>query len=468
MSNAAKNENRIFTDEELNELARYRPWVIRDFIKEGKIDEAKETFEDLNNSIGFLHDGSFTWIAGLMTYIYNAYGYEGLDEAYRFALKMERLDVFPKSPYTDFDMIVTNLARDMRGICKQKFSLTEDDEKVIFKLSPCGNGGRLIDIAYEPESGIARCEEPASITFGEPNLPIFCSGCAMKEIREFEENGYLQSVHASDAVCPSKNHDCKIFVYKDPDDVPEEYYTRLGLKKPDAAKFPPNKPVRFFSDEQLAWLGTMPEDAVINEFEKESNSNIMEVFERYYEEKTRMHDAVSCICGALMTWLYEKEGFDGVYAAEMFAHKIEGEIAMPHDNEDNFKDLLLGTLSAVHGHVHQPMTLSEDDEKVVLTVNPCGSGGRMIQRAYNPDIGYARLTGNHPAMWSLDELPIYCIHCPLFEQMAVDNSGSFTVVHSFRSTESPKPPMCEYLFYKNPEDIPEEYFTRIGREKPKY
>ena len=460
------NENRIFTQEELQNLPRYRPWLIRDLLEEGKLDKAKETFVNLNNSIGFLHDGAFTWIAGLMTYVYNGYGNEGLDEAYRFALKMERLDIFPKSPFPDFDLIVTNFARDLRGICKQKFSITEDEEKVIFSLKPCGNGGRLIDMAYEPDAGIARCEESSPLSFGEPNLPIFCSGCAMREIRDFEETGHLQTVRASDAICATKTHDCKIFIYKDPDDVPVSYYERLGLKKPEPTKFSAVKPARFFSDEQLNRLGAMPEDAVINEFEKESNSNIMEVFDRYYEEKTRMHDAVSCMCGALLTWIYEKENFDGVVAAEMFAHKIEAEIAMPHDNEDNLRDLILGTLNALHGHVHQNMKMTEDDKKIVLEANPCGSGGRMIQRAYDPDIGYARLKGNHPAIWNMDELPIYCIHCPLFEQMAVDNSGSFAAVHSFHSTESPKSPVCEYVFYKNPADIPEEYFNRIGRKKP--
>ena len=25
---------------------------------------------------------------------------------------------------------------------------------------------------------------------------------------------------------------------------------------------------------------------------------------------------------------------------------------------------------------------------------------------------------------------------------------------------------CEYVYYKHPEDIPEEFYTRIGKEKP--
>jgi hypothetical protein len=480
MKKEAMNENRVFSDEELFALPRYRPDLMRELIQGGRYGEARTAFEDLHRSVVKLHDGAFTWCAGLLTWILERDGADALQAAQKQTLALERADVLPRCPQPDFDAAVRHEARLLRGINCQEMKLTEDAEKVTIELTPCGNGGRLIDMAYEPDAGIARLRGQSPLTFGEEELPVYCASCASKELREVEECGKLRTVHAAESVAPPKGSGCKLHIYKDPDDVPEEYYTRLGKLKPARSDFSPVKPARVFTDAQLCRLGESPEEVLIgalSALEKGQGGapgcahsgeaeSLLALFDKYYEEKTAMHDAVGCWVGGLLTWVYERHGLEAVGEAERFAHAIEGEIALEHTRASSVREAVLGCLSALHGHVHQHMSMTEDDGAVTIQVNPCGSGGRMIERAFDPDLGFARLQGPAPLTWGMDELPVYCVHCPVLEQMTVDGSGGFAFVHSLRTTSGQKPPVCEYVFYKNPADIPEVYFSRIGRRKP--
>ncbi|NLO27116.1 MAG: hypothetical protein GX113_02890 [Actinobacteria bacterium] len=45
----------------------------------------------------------------------------------------------------------------------------------------------------------------------------------------------------------------------------------------------------------------------------------------------------------------------------------------------------------------------------------------------------------HRITWGMEDFPIYCVHCPVMEALDV---------------------------YKDPNDIPEEFYTRRGKKKP--
>jgi hypothetical protein len=462
--------SRLFTQDELKSMGRYRPELFRELVDEGDFAKAREVFESQYKALCFLHDGAFTWISGLMTWIYEHKGITGLEEAGRLTVELERQDALPESPQPDFDAIVKTAVRELRGINHQNITLSEDDEKLIIELAPCGNGGRLTEMAYDPDAGLARIEGPSPLTFGESELPSYCAGCALREIRDVDELGRIRVVHAEESTKPPKTANCRLLIYKDPDDIPEKYYRRLGLEKPPAALFPLYKAARVFSDEELTALAANPEDVVRAALDARDAARAKADFDRYYEEKTYMHDAVGCAVGALLTWVYDHYGLSGVQDAELFAHRIEGEVAMPHMPDADMRSLVLDTTSTLHGHVHQYMEVEEDYEKILIRVNPCGSGGRMIDRAFYPNKDFALLkndgTEASHTIWGMDELPVYCVHCPVLEMLTFDMSGGFKFAHSFKTTTAPKSHSCEYVLYKNPEDTPEEYYTRIGRVKP--
>lgn len=59
---------------------------------------------------------------------------------------------------------------------------------------------------------------------------------------------------------------------------------------------------------------------------------------------------------------------------------------------------------------------------------------------------------------------LYCSHCSLVNEiLPIENFG-----YPNRITEYPENPgdPCTWYIYKDPDDIPEEYYTRIGKTKP--
>jgi len=117
------------------------------------------------------------------------------------------------------------------------------------------------------------------------------------------------------------------------------------------------------------------------------------------------------------------------------------------------------------------ITIAEDDEKYVITFDPCGSGGSM-RRTRELDkappmtgspYNFRKTTKPYPWSWSKADVPYYCTHCCVWSEMLpVELIGYPLRVCLFN--EDPEKP-CAWAFYKKPELIPEEYFTRLGKVK---
>jgi hypothetical protein len=225
---------------------------------------------------------------------------------------------------------------------------------------------------------------------------------------------------------------------------------------------------RLFSGQELKDLGKSKLERLKDAIDSGDKEKAKQLAEDLYKGFTFLHDGYMCWISGLLTFIYNHYGIDAVAEAEQEAHTKEGKVAFPPlDKEFTFRETVLHTVNALHGHVHQPMTVEEDDEKITITVNPCGSGGRLIQkRAYEPGL-FATVNEKVPCTWSKGNMPIYCIHCPSMEALEINNTGNFRFVHPPVNEDGSVGPKCKYLLYKNPADIPEEYYTRIGMKKPK-
>jgi hypothetical protein len=116
------------------------------------------------------------------------------------------------------------------------------------------------------------------------------------------------------------------------------------------------------------------------------------------------------------------------------------------------------------GHL-QPLRIEEDEEKVVVTMKPCGSGERIIQKGgYDPEAGLARVKDPHPITWGMRDFPIYCVHCPVMEMLTIESTGDFGSVHM---VFEPIPfGSCHFAFYKDFKNIPQEFYDRLGKKRP--
>ena len=111
-------------------------------------------------------------------------------------------------------------------------------------------------------------------------------------------------------------------------------------------------------------------------------------------------------------------------------------------------------------------TISEDDEKVTFTMNPCGSGQRLVLNgAYEglPDGGRTREA--HDWSYGRKGFPLYCTHCTFMnESMPIQWSG-YPLYPSDPPQDYAKDP-CTWYWYKDPDAIPERHWRRYGAVKP--
>lgn len=107
------------------------------------------------------------------------------------------------------------------------------------------------------------------------------------------------------------------------------------------------------------------------------------------------------------------------------------------------------------------VTVTEDEEKFTVHCDPCGTGGRLRR---TKDV--ARTREPHPWSWGKKDMPYYCSHCSLmWEIIPIEQRGH--PISVFLPPERDEDP-CLHLYYKRPQDIPEEYYTRVGKTKPDF
>jgi hypothetical protein len=221
---------------------------------------------------------------------------------------------------------------------------------------------------------------------------------------------------------------------------------------------------RIFTDQELKVMGTRTLDLVFEAIDAGDKAKAKELAERMYREFNFLHDGYGIWVTGLQTFIYKKLGIEALEEAEREAHTIEAKTVFKPIEQTDLRSQVEHLASGLRGHL-QPITIVEDDKKISLTMQPCGSGERIIQRGgYTPEIGLASVKDPHPITWGMKDFPVYCVHCPVMEMLQIENTGNFGACHIV--AEPIYNGSCQFVFYKNPSDIPEELYTRIGKTKP--
>jgi hypothetical protein len=132
--------------------------------------------------------------------------------------------------------------------------------------------------------------------------------------------------------------------------------------------------------------------------------------------------------------------------------------------EESFAFLVQCAIEGMHGHLGGAKGLGEVEvrdhgDRVQLTFAPCGSGGRL--RAAET---FGVTSERHD--WAWNELGVchYCVHCCVLQQIEpIDNLG-----YPARVIDPPLAPgdSCSWTVYRDPRDVPESAYGRVGRRKP--
>ncbi len=221
---------------------------------------------------------------------------------------------------------------------------------------------------------------------------------------------------------------------------------------------------RIFTEKELKEMGRRTLDLIIEAIDNEDTEKAKELANRMYQEFNFLHDGYMFWVSGLLSYIYKNFGIDAVEQAEMEAHTIEAHAVFKPLEKTDTRSVVEHTAKALRGHM-QPIIIEEDDEKISLTMMPCGSGERIIQKGgYNPEVGLLRVKDPHRITWGMKDFPIYCVHCPVMEMLEIENTGNFRFIRFVK--EPIYHGSCKFVIYKNPADIPEEFYTRIGKKKP--
>jgi len=108
--------------------------------------------------------------------------------------------------------------------------------------------------------------------------------------------------------------------------------------------------------------------------------------------------------------------------------------------------------------------VTEEEDRYVITFDPCGSGGRMRRVGrMDPPFNFGRTKKAYPWSWNKAGVPYYCLHCAIWSEILPIEWYGFPQRVTAYNEDHNAP--CAWYIYKDPENIPEEYFTRVGKKK---
>jgi len=239
-------------DRFLSEIASTQAATYREQPEQAKelMAQAKETWRQA-------HDRDVDHTYALMSLIKEELGEDAIRDMYDrvllplFAWRYEKFDI-DKHPWDEsLETLMLVAAEAMRGhlVGPERtgdFELIEEEDRFVLRFDPCGSGGRTIrgdsieatPARMEPPYGWKVTEEPHTWNHNTPGVCLYCTHCIiLMEEMPIDRFGYPvriidPPVYPDASGDPNKPQKCQWIMYKDPTQTPEEYYTRVGRKKP--------------------------------------------------------------------------------------------------------------------------------------------------------------------------------------------------------------------------------------------
>jgi hypothetical protein len=235
------------TDDTLEELGKSSYDVLRDLIREGKTEEALKFVDYVQHEFKWLHDLYCDWAWADVDYVAKTHGEEEVEKMLRYARELLMKTAYKGqgkvTPLDNIRLFAEGMRAHRCGPGESgNIKIWEEKDRYVMEFDPCGSGGRQRRTG-ELDGLPPRNEEPFNLgctqkayswSWGKKNVPYYCLHCSVwHEIMMIERLGYPAKITDYNE---DPNAPCRWYFYKDPKDVPEEYYERVGLKKPDALK----------------------------------------------------------------------------------------------------------------------------------------------------------------------------------------------------------------------------------------
>jgi hypothetical protein len=229
---------------------------------------------------------------------------------------------------------------------------------------------------------------------------------------------------------------------------------------------------RWFTDEELAELSRPTMDRAIEAIEAGDLERAKRLCAEMKREWLMLHDLMAESALSLISFVQDRLGDDGV--AEAWTRATEQGWRRHHDAIDSLPRRELVPLLAATWRAHSAsgvgehpgaFTVTEDEEKVTFTMNPCGSGQRLVRRGLYESEGYGRTREAHDWSYGRKDFPLYCTHCSFMNESLPIQWSGYPLYPSDPPDDYAKDP-CTWYWYKDRQDIPERHWRRYGAVKP--
>jgi hypothetical protein len=221
---------------------------------------------------------------------------------------------------------------------------------------------------------------------------------------------------------------------------------------------------RVFTGEELEEVGRRTVDLLTEAIEAGDVERAKKLAKRMYREFALMHDLYRDWTAGFKDYMYRNYGKDALYQV---LRKAAGSTGRPSANVEklDFRRQVRGLARVLPGDL-EAMKVEEDDEKVWMQMQPCGSGQRLLEDGgYGPARNLAMIQKPHPMTWGLADFRIYCTHCPVLAILSIERLGFPAIVAT--PGEKVASGSCKCCIYKDPKDIPGEVYIMLGQQKPR-
>jgi len=225
---------------------------------------------------------------------------------------------------------------------------------------------------------------------------------------------------------------------------------------------------RWFDPEELEQLSRPTMDRALEAIEAGDLDGARELCEAMKHEWLMLHDLMTESILGLISFVQDKLGDEGV--AEAWETTVDQGWRRHHDAINQLDRRAIVELLAATWRAHSgsgvgehpgSFTITEDDEKVTFTMNPCGSGQRLVRKGLYESAGYGRTRAAHDWSYGREGFPLYCTHCSFMnEKLPIEWSG-FPLYPSDPPEDFATDP-CTWYWYKDPAAIPDRHWERYG------
>ncbi len=224
---------------------------------------------------------------------------------------------------------------------------------------------------------------------------------------------------------------------------------------------------QLFSDNERREMAKRTLDRVHEAIDASDRDKAKQLATRMYSEFLGMHDLYRNWTTALLSGIGRRFGDEVLQALmdeSVKAWWLPIVQKMPPATPETFAQRVKMFVAGLRGHL-QPLEIEEDDEKVVIRMKPCGSGGRLVlEGRYEGKDAFLKIAAPQRMTYQRADFPVYCAHEASMELADIEANGApFVVVEPAARLGHEH---CAFIIYKDPAKVPARYYERLELKKP--